>query len=180
MAFLTTKLRFKFYFKLLLFICFFPSLTYGASLEQIKMAFVFNLANYVTWPDASFKNSKSPFLICLDANQELHSLLDLTVKGEKIKDREIIVLSSSIEKTTEHCHIFYISKERNKKTPIVSEKTSSATLWVSDLNGFASLGGMIEIKKMDQHLKLFINLTAVKKKGLSIRSNLLNLSTIVE
>lgn len=165
---------------LLLVIILQPVDSQSASLEQVKMAFVFNFSRYVTWPESVFKNAESPFTICLDANQELVTLLELTVKGEKINNRNYQVKTIKNYNELNTCQIFFISAERYKKKYNIPSKFAKTILYVSDSEGFASDGGMIELKKNIQKIKLLVNLESVKSSDLRFRSNLLNLMTIVK
>jgi len=162
--------------KVIVILCF-PITLNAASLDQIKMAFLFNFAQYTRWPESSFQSADSPLTICLNAASNLTTLLQLTVQNEVLNNRAFKVVEHSEIKGEESCHIIFISKSKYSKT---LPHIPSTTLSVSDYEGFATQGGMIEMQQQDQRLKLLINYKAVTNSGLSIRSNLLNLATIVE
>jgi len=52
-------------------------------------------------------------------------------------------------------------------------------LTISDIPGFASQGGMIEIKYHNKKLTFVVNLQAVKRAGLYISAQLLQLGEVV-
>lgn len=165
---------------LLIVIVLQPLKVQSASLGQVKMAFVFNFSRYVIWPESVFENEDAPFTICLNANQELVTLLKLTVKGEKINNRNYQVKTIRNYNELNNCQIFFISAERFKKKYAMPPKLAKKILYVSDSEGFASDGGMIELERNAQKIKLLVNLELVKNSELRFRSNLLNLMTIVK
>ncbi|MFK5948325.1 MAG: YfiR family protein [Methylococcales bacterium] len=162
--------------KIMMGLCL-PLTVNAASLDQVKMAFLFNFAQYTHWPDSSFQTAESPFVICLEADTSLTALLQLIVQNEELNNRVFKVVENVEIERVGSCHILFISKSKYSKA---FSHISSATLLVSDYDGFATQGGMIEMQQQDRHLKLLINYKAVTNAGLSIRSNLLNLATIVE
>lgn len=152
-------------------------MVHSASLDQVKMAFLFNFAKYVNWPESSFESNESPFTICVNADKRLITLLRLTVKNEVRNNRSFKIVEITGSNKTEQCHISFVSKlHYSSMFPVLK----TATLLVSDHENFAPEGGMIEIREQDQRLKLLINYKQVRKSGLTISSNLLKLSTIVE
>ncbi|MCK4843100.1 MAG: YfiR family protein [Methylococcales bacterium] len=145
------------------------------------MAFLYNFSSYVSWPDSSFQSDQSEFTICLNTNQKLTELLSLTVVDEQINNRAFKVIKLTNFKNIENCYIVYISaSEYHTLATKLLKNTKLPILFVSDKKDFAILGGMIEIRQDDQHLKLLINLKRVEQSGLKIKSTLLNLATIVD
>lgn len=169
-----------FFVRILLVISLLPLDSHSASLDQVKMAFIFNLSRYVSWPESVFETENTPFTICLNANHKFITLLELTVKGEKVNNRAYDVVSlSDVEKLAD-CQILFVSAENYSKGFKISENLLSKVLYISDAEGFARKSGMIEIKQQEQRLKLLVNLKLVKNSDLQFRSNLLNLMTIIE
>ena len=162
--------------KIMIGICL-PLTVNAASLDQIKMAFLFHFTQFTHWPESSFQSAESPFTICLKADSSLTTLLQLTVQNEVFNNRAFKVVEILETEDIESCHILFISKSKYSKT---LPQISSAILLVSDYDGFAAQGGMIEMQEQDRHLKLLINNKVVTNAGLRIRSSLLNLATIVE
>lgn len=156
-----------------------PMPAQSAPQELVKMAFLYNFSHYISWPESVFESEQSPFTICLNAEQKLITLLEITLKEKTINNRAYQVKQVSGEKEVAGCQIYFISAERYKENLKLSENQVLTLLTVSDYEGFAEQGGMIEIKQQDQRLKLLINLNMAKKSDLRIRSSLLNLMTVV-
>ena len=169
------------YFKiqrLIVFFVFFillPSLGLSTGLKQLKSVFLHNLIDFVQWPDSAFQSPKSPFNLCYVADETFSKMLHLTVKGESINNRKIVLLPSISSK----CHFLFLSKEKNKVI-FFDKKELVHTLIVSDIKGSAYDGAMIEIKLVENEIKFLINLKLAKEAQLTISSRLLSLAKIVE
>lgn len=170
----------KFPFKAFLLAVLVPVNANCASLELIKMAFLYNFSRYVSWPDSVFETEQSPFTICLNTDKKLIALLESTLADKTINSRKYEVKKVSDNKLLSDCQIYFISAQRYKKNSKIPLNQSLNLLIVSDYDGFAGQGGMIEIKQQEQRLKLLVNLSVVKESDLRIHSNLLNLMTIVK
>lgn len=180
MAFLSRKRINGLFYKLMLCIVLLPTVVQSASLEQVKMAFVYNFSRYITWPEMAFSDEASPFTICLDANNDQVTLLELTVQGETVNDRHYEIKKINNYESLNNCQILFVSAKRYNEEFQIPENLASKILYVSDAHDFAQHGGMIELKQDKQRLKLFVNLRSVKSSDLRFRSNLLKLMTVVK
>ncbi len=143
---------------------------------QLKAAYIYNFGKYVTWPALT---ATDPLDICLLGRDPLADPLQ-RLEEKKIRDRKITfnVLSSSVVKTD--CEVLFISRSRQEQlADILAALTNRAVLTVSDIQGFAGKGGMIELVKKDNKIRFIINLDSVRKAGLVISSRLLSLATIL-
>ena len=152
---------------------------YSVSLDQVKIAFIFNFANYIHWPASAFQTINSPFTICLETDEHLNHLMKATVENEYINDRRFKVIALSKINEIESCQIIYLSQTISPvKFTVIP---NNALLWVSDRLDFARQGGMIELQtQKNNQLKLLINYSTIKKSQLKIQASLLNLATLIE
>src|SRR3990170_7655951 len=66
-----------------------PLKTYAETQEYaIKAAFLYNFGKFVEWPKGSFRDAKSPFVICFLGEDPLSGVLH-TIHGKNINDREV-------------------------------------------------------------------------------------------
>lgn len=143
---------------------------------QLKAAYIYNFGKYVTWPTVT---ATAPIEICLLGRDPLADPLQ-KLEEKKIKDRKITVevLDSFSGKTD--CEVLFISHSRQEQLAgILTELSDRAVLTVSDIQGFAGKGGMIELVKKDNKIRFVINLDRVHRSGLVISSRLLSLATIL-
>ena len=49
---------------------------FSFEVSQVKAVFLYNLTNFVSWPDKSFESQKSPFKICVLGDDSLGLILE--------------------------------------------------------------------------------------------------------
>jgi hypothetical protein len=145
----------------------------------IKAAYLLNFAKFVEWPADSFKDDSSPINLCILGADPFGSALD-TIKGKMVKGRPLKIRWNNKADDIEGCHILFISaSEKQNLKQILYGLRSSNTLTVSEINGFAQLGGMINFIIVDQKVRFEINLDAVQRSRLKMNAQLLKLAKIV-
>jgi YfiR/HmsC-like len=145
---------------------------------QIKAAFLYNAAKFIEWPPES--GTSGSFVIGVLGEDPFGSLLDdlssKTIKGKKI----IIKRFSSLDKVRE-CHMLFIpATERRRLSVVLSTSRDHAVLTVSDLDGFAKSGGMIELAMDKGRLGFDVNNHQIRKQGLKISAQMLKLARTVQ
>ncbi len=149
--------------------------------HQIMAVFVYNLTNFVTWPDEKFKGPDTPLFIGILGNDPFEGMLEKVVKGETVNGRPIAVQQDSEIHNLSHCHIVVISSSMKMNLPqIFVEAGKYKVLTVGDTEGFAQQGGMVNLISVAGRMRLEVNLRAARKAGLQISSKLLNLATIID
>lgn len=144
---------------------------------QVKAAFLYNLANFVQWPDTAFGDADAPFVIGIIGTNPFGSILEKLLEGEHANGRrlEIRQLRDLTEGKT--CQIVFVAKD---KAPAFNAKELDArpVLTVADAEGFAQAKGMITLLYIDNKVRLLVHLEAARAAGLKISAKLLNVATI--
>lgn len=153
-----------------------------ASEYQIKAVFLYNFSNFIKWPDSAFEHANSEaFQICTYSENPFQRELELTVEGEKVNERVISVKHFTQLKELYRCQILYISEsERNQLDQVLPALAEYPILTVSDIEGFAEQGGMIEFYLVDNRVRLIINITTARAVDLVVSANLLRVSKVLE
>jgi len=147
---------------------------------QLKAVFLFNFAQFVDWPAAAFTDPQSPLVIGILGDDKFGNSLDQTVRGERVNDRPFLVQRYTKLDEIGTCHILFISQsERGRLDQIITALQGRNVLTVSDADGFALQGGVIQFVTENNKIRLDINLEAAKAAGLTISSKLLRPATIV-
>ena len=164
----------------LIAICLFCLLQQNAYAEeapeyQIKATFLFHFLDFTKWP-SSKKDDK---IICIlgrnPFNSHLQDLANLARNNHATFIKHVTILNDTYD-----CHILFISRsETSHLSKILDKLASRPLLTVSDIHSFAANSGMIEISMKSSKTKLIINLNSVRKSGLSLNSNLIDLAQIV-
>ncbi|MEH6635515.1 MAG: YfiR family protein [Halioglobus sp.] len=148
--------------------------------SDIKAAFLYYFLYFISWPDSDVDNTSNPLKFCvLDANpvtQALELILASPKAVNTVVERHVI--SDPAEAAT--CNYVYLDSKHSASAALVLAATrGKAILTVSDNDGFASAGGMIELKRESNKVKVRINLEVLSGYGLKASSKLLNLADIV-
>lgn len=162
--------------------------------ERLTGLYLYNFLMFVDWPEEAFTQDNQ-MRICFFGNpppcfDSLKSLHGKTVKGVRLAVRQI----THIKDMAKGCHVIFVDSSVSSLIPEVLEKLKgTSVLTVSDLDGFAELGGMVELSGIldkeappysggqfsSKSKRLRINLKAVQSAGLKIRARLLRISDIL-
>lgn len=157
-----------------------PSLADSVSDEDVKLALVYKIARFVTWPDTHAKTDNA-FRFCV-ADKDLHDRASDRLSGRKVRDRaiEVKLLESLGDEFQSGCDIFYMAGVRRSKfTDFLADAAGAPVLTVSDTPDFVTSGGMIGLAKRGNKISMQINVAAYESSGLVISSQLLELADLV-
>jgi hypothetical protein len=145
--------------------------------SAIKAVFLYHCTHFVEWPSEAFEDSKSPIIIGILAPDSFCDLVEETVRGERVKGRNIVVVRYRDVEEIERCHVLYVGYSEEVERGISRGKYRNM-LTVSDADNFISRGGILQLGIERNRLKVKINHRAAKAEGLSISSKLLRLSQV--
>ena len=151
---------------------------------KLKAALIYKLTHFVSWPEWAYKNGSDRneyFSICILGDNVFGDLL------EPLRKREVKGIPINIryygqsEDINRYCQLLYISDSKSAFTrEILQRFKRQATLTISDINQFASQGGMIELTQGNNKIGFTINPKIARRQGLSIAAPLLELANITE
>jgi hypothetical protein len=148
---------------------------------QIKAVFLFNFAQFVSWPADSFTSQDEPFCIGVLGDDPFGAFLDETVRGENIDGHPLVVQRYARVEDVKDCRILFISESEKKDIKnILGLLKDKRILTVGDLEGFVQNGGIIRFFTKANKIHLRINLAAATKSNLTISSKVLRLSDVVD
>jgi hypothetical protein len=148
---------------------------------DIKAQYINLFTQYIEWPEESSVNDANlPFKICVIGDNPFGDIFKDLSKVAKIKDKVIEYKEVSVN-SIEKCDILFISKsERGNLDKIVSSASGKGTLLISDSDGFAEKGVMINFFLENRKVHFEINISAAEKESIKISSRLLKLARIVK
>ena len=147
---------------------------------EVKAAFLFNFAKFVQWPPEAMSNGGS-MRLCILGRDPFGSLLESGLSGKAIGEKPIEIGRSSDVRQLEGCQVVFISSsERSQAAAILETLSTRPILTVSEMPGFAELGGMVNFYIDDHRIRFEINPKSAARSGLRISSQLLKLARIVE
>lgn len=164
----------------LLFWCDFAVGAQTTKEYQVKAACLFNFAQFVEWPAATFANPKAPIIIGVLGDDPFGPALEQIVRGETINDRKLVVARSRSLEELKSCHLLFISKsEKGNLDQILSSLNAASILTISETDQFARRGGVINFFLESNKVRFEINAEAARRNGLKISSQLLKLGKVV-
>lgn len=141
---------------------------------QIKAAFLYNFAQFVDWPPASFQTAESPLIIAVLGLDPFGSFLDDLVRGERANGRPLMVQRYRTVEELGQCHVLFVSGSEGRHLDrIVARLSGQSVLTVCDWEAYARQGAIVWFVMERNRVRLRINLDAAKEAGLTISSKLL-------
>jgi hypothetical protein len=151
-----------------------------ATEDQFRAGFLFQLAQYATWPSSAFGNSQSPLRFCVLGEEQLFETLSTTVRGKSIQNRRIEVSRAKEPAQLAGCHVAFIGFDGEKQLRGLFEKWPyPPVLLVGEAPHFAELGGMVNLVIQSGRVSFEINVEAAGRARLEFRSQLLRFAHIV-
>ena len=154
----------------------------------VKAHFLRNFAKLVTWPKHSFHDKNSPLVIGVLGSDPFERALDDAIKGHKARGRDLRIRRLSVvdgklpsKEQLSGCHLLFVSESERERLPSIFERLEGTSVMsVSDVENFASSGGVAEFVLIDAHIKFRFNRQAADIAGLHPSARLLSLAILVE
>jgi hypothetical protein len=147
---------------------------------QVKAVFLFNFSQFVDWPAEAFKSSTEPFIIGVLGADPFGPRLEEAVRGEHIAAHPLVVRRFNNIGEVDDCQILFIDRsETSQLDQILKVLGHRSILTVSEIDGAAQRGVMVEFVTDHNRIRLKIDVDAARAAGLPISSKLLRLADIV-
>ncbi len=145
---------------------------------EIKAAYLYNFIRYIDWPANAAP--AGTFTIGIVGAPPVGPVFDPLNKKE-IKGCRVAVKEVSSAKDLDDCQIVFIcASEKGRLSEILGELKDTRALTVSEINGFAEQGGIINFFSERNKVRFEINPEAAHRLGLTISSDLLKLAKLVK
>jgi len=158
-----------------------PALAATASEYQVKAVFLFNFAQFVSWPPTAFAGPAAPFVVGVLGRDPFGTDLDAAVRGERVDGRPMVVRRYRDVAAVKDCQILFIDRsEAAQLSGILTALRGRSILSVSDDIDAANRGVIIQFFMKNDRIRLRINLAAARTDGLTISSKLLQPAEIID
>lgn len=147
---------------------------------KLKVALIYKLTKFIDWPDLKQEGSRHSFGICLLGEDRFGEALD-ALQARKVGDLPIVVYRhTQSEAIDDHCQIAFISESKQAFLKSILQTLQGAPiLTLSDIEGFATQGGIVQFTYLNKRIGFVINQESAKASHLTIASPLLDLATLV-
>ena len=152
------------------------------SLEhKVKAAYIFKMLKFIEWKNDSQDSSSANNLnICVVGSGPIVEAIGL-LDSKKAKGQPISVNNKSAADNLESCQIVFVARSEHNNIKSILSKTSPKTnLTISDIDGFARSGGMVELALIENKVKLVINLIKTNNSLIQFSSKLLNIAILID
>ena len=147
---------------------------------EVKAAFLFNFTKFVEWPEDSFSDPHAPIVIGIIGEDPFGGSLPGIIAGQRVQGRPIAIMNYHRGDDLRRCHILFVSdSERLYTAQILTGLQDASVLTVSDINGFAAAGGMMQFVKQGNRIHFVVNLNAAMQTRLRVSAKLLALAQVV-
>lgn len=146
---------------------------------QVKAGFLVNFIRFIAWPEDAFTDQDAELVLCIAGKNPFGSSLE-GIRKKRIGERKIRVVYVDSLTHIPPCHLLYVSQsEETNLAALLPSIGEDAIVSVSDIEGFVSAGGTIELLTQNNKLSFTINYSAMKQRDITVRASLLNLAATV-
>ncbi len=144
----------------------------------MKAVLLFKLPQFVYWPDT---DGRPPRLtLCLAGDNPFGNLLERLARTP-VGGRQVEIVQLSALGDNVPCDFIFVSRSESASLDALLRKLAARrVVTVSDIPGFASAGGMVELTLSDERVGVTLNRRAAQKQGLEFSAQLLRLAKVVE
>jgi hypothetical protein len=146
---------------------------------QLKAEFIERFTRFVDWPDDA-SESERPFVIGVVGQSALTPFLEQMAGSRRIKGRPVVVQPLQEPESMRRCHVVFIAASQGGSLPrILARVAHEPVLTISDSEGFAERGVIINFFELGDRLRFEINEPAAQRSGLRIGSQLFRLARVI-
>ena len=144
--------------------------------QDIKAGLLYNFLRYTHWPATQ---SNATIDVCIYGADPFDGRLR-PMAGRTVNQRVISIREVHSSADARSCAMIFINAQERAAWPrLRAELARRSVLTVSDYEGFARAGGMLEFTRVRNRVGVLINLDAATAADLEVQDRLLRLATIV-
>jgi YfiR/HmsC-like len=148
--------------------------------DQVQAVFLYNFSRFVEWPAQAFAAPNDPFVIGILGSDPFGARLDEAVRNEQVNGHPLTVRRFHSLAEIENCQILFVDRSETARIgQILAALDHRSTLTVSQAEGAAQRGVMIQFATENNRIRLRINVDSARASGLTISSKLLRPAEIV-
>ena len=154
---------------------------YAESDIQLKAVILGRLPSFIQWNAELYKPENSQnFNLCVLGNNPFGSILDKIYEKRTIKKKTPKIRYLNNINELAGCHLVYIAEsEKRDISEIVERAKQLSILTIGETDGFEDKGVIIKLYVENKKIKFIINIQAAKESALTISSQLLTMSKII-
>ena len=145
---------------------------------KIKSAYLYNFSKFTHLPESHFRENDG-YDLCIVGHSPFGNFLE-TLSGRDVEGHALTLHYLNNKRPANACEMLFISRSKaGQLDQLLSQAAENKILTISDIDGFASRGGMIGLVIKENRIRFQINQAVAQSCGISISSKLLELGEIV-
>lgn len=146
---------------------------------DVKIAYIKNFFDFIKWP--SDNSVSGQFIFGIIGATPFSDQAEKLSSQIKIPEKKVLVRTIADLAQVKECHVLIIGNiDAEQLKEILSITGTLPILSISDTEGFAEIGVIINLFKVDNKVKFEINYSAVKRSGLTFSSKLYKLARLID
>lgn len=146
---------------------------------NVKIAFIKKFFDFIKWP--SDNSASGEFVFGIIGNTPFSDQMEKLSKKISIPNKTVLIKPIADLAQVKECHVLIIGNiEAEQLKEILAIIGNQPILSISDTEGFAEIGVLINFFKAENNVKFEINYSAVKKSGLTFSSKLYKLARLID
>jgi hypothetical protein len=148
---------------------------------RAKLALIYNVAKFIEWPSGSYQDPSAPLRICIVGTDPFSRDLEDELRTRMVGGHPVEINTLRLGDTIGAYQIVFIPlAAKGQAESIVKRLERSSTLTIGETEGFAMLGGIINLAVQGNRLHFEVNPSAAKRAGLKISAKVLDIATIIK
>jgi hypothetical protein len=148
---------------------------------QLKIAMIKRFFDFIKWPTVPGHPDPGKFVIGIVGDTPLSDYLETLSDQPIIPDKKVIFKAISDLSQVRECHVLIIGNiDAERLKEILTVTGDLPILSISETEGFAEIGVLINLFKIDNNVKFEINYQSVKRSGLVFSSKLYKLAKLID
>lgn len=143
--------------------------------NTLRSLFIYNFTKHIVWPSNSLVTTR--FNIGVHGSPELTESILKVTRGRTVFDKNIDVKNITDSTDISGLHILYIAQTNTLKIEkIVQQYGESGVLIITEEKGMLEKGAGINMIQKQDNLRFELNEEALRKAGLRVSNQLINLA----
>jgi hypothetical protein len=152
--------------------------------DSATAAYLLNFIRFTEWPASDSTGTsrpdpaEEPYVIGVSGSRTLLDTLIRLVEGQQVRGRPVHVVRIKEVRDLATCHLVYLNASRDDDGQGVPIPTAldalrgKPVLTISPATNFLNQGGLVQLYRVDSHLRFDIAAEAARAAGLNLNSRL--------
>lgn len=171
----------KFFIFIILYFCMIPFISAQTNEYMLKGVFIEKFTNFIEWPKtSSVPDTTQSFVIAVLGKNPFGNILNNIYQHQKIYNKTVIIdYSPNLDQLDQYQILFIAGSEKNKLPLILKSVKGKPILTISDTEGFAQTGVMINFYIDGDNVRFEINENELLRSHIKVSHLLFNVAKIV-